>query len=225
MSNPEQAQTPRAAPDTAEEYIHLAPSRLLLVRHGESTWNVAHRIQGQLDPPLSERGLVQAGELAQRLAGHELAGFYTSDLCRARQTAEPIERAVGREAIPITGLREIALGAWEGKTRDELMAEFPDEWARWAKEPSWDIVPGAEGAAPFQRRVTETLEELVRRHPEGDVLCVTHGGVIQVALLNVVGRNSTGLFPFLIENSSLTVVQRMRGRTVVTAVNDTCHLS
>jgi 2,3-bisphosphoglycerate-dependent phosphoglycerate mutase len=225
MSNPEQAPAQRAAPDTAEEYIHLAPSRLLLVRHGESTWNVAHRIQGQLDPPLSEQGFVQARELAARLAGHELAGFYTSDLCRAHQTAEPIELAVGRQATPMVGLREIALGEWEGKTRHELMVEYPEQWARWSRHPSWDIVPGGEGAAPFQHRVTETLEELRRRHPEGDVLCVTHGGVIQVALLNVVGRHSTGLFPFLIENASLTVVQRMRGRTVVTAVNDTCHLS
>lgn len=225
MSNPEPPSTPRAAPDTAEEYNHLTPSRLLLVRHGESTWNQARRIQGQLDPPLSERGLEQARDLAERLSGHQLTGFYTSDLCRARQTAQPIEQTVGREAVPLIGLREIALGVWEGKTREELMAEFPEEWAAWSREPSWDLVPGGEGAVPFRERVVETLADIQRRHPRGDVLCVTHGGVIQIGLLEVVGRNSTGLFPFLIENTSLTVIQRARGRTVVTAVNDTCHLS
>lgn len=168
---------------------------------------------------------MQARELAARLAGHPLVGFYCSDLCRARQTAEPIAEAVGMEAMSLPGLREVALGAWEGKTREELIAEFPAEWEAWVQAPSWDLVPGGEGAGPFEHRVTATLEGILNSHMGGDVLCVTHGGVIQVALLDVVGRRSGGNFPFLIQNCSLTVIQRARGRTVVTAVNDICHLS
>jgi broad specificity phosphatase PhoE len=225
MSNPGPATTPAAAPDTADDHLsHLAPSRLLLVRHGQSTWNADRRIQGQLDPPLSERGIEQASALAERLAGQRLAGFYSSDLARTCQTAEAIAWTVGVEPVPEPGLREVMLGDWEGKTREELMAEFPQLWARWEEEPSWDLVPNGEGAQPFADRVTATLDRLRLRHPHGDVLCVTHGGVIQVALLNVVGRPSRGIFPFLIENCSLTVIQRANGRTVVTSVNDTCHL-
>src|SRR5215472_7982255 len=200
-------------------------SRLLLVRHGESTWNAARRIQGQLDPPLSDRGLAQAREVAERFGGHRLEGLYSSDLARARQTAEQIGAVVGVEPVAEPGLREIALGAWEGKTREELIDEYPDLWERWSREPDWDIVPGGEGAQPFAERVNATLERLRERHPRGDVLCVTHGGVIQVAVLDVVGRASRGSFPFLIENCSLTVIQRTARRTVVTSVNDTCHLS
>ncbi len=169
--------------------------------------------------------MAQARELADRLSGRRLAGFYTSDLVRSRQTAELIAAAVGMEPVLEPGLREIALGDWEGKTREELIDEFPDLWAQWAGRPDWDLVPGGEGAAPFAGRVTGTLRRLRDRHPHGDVLCVTHGGVIQVALLDVVGSVSSGIFPFLIENCSLTVIQRMRHRTVVTTVNDTCHLS
>jgi probable phosphoglycerate mutase len=178
-----------------------------------------------MDPPLSERGVAQARELAERLAGRRLAGYYCSDLARTRQTAELIAGAVNLEPVPEPGLREIRLGAWEGKTRDELMAEDPDLWAAWAIEPSWDMVPGGEGAEPFASWVVTTLARLRQRHPGGDVLCITHGGVIQVAVLDVVGRSSRGMFPFLIENCSLTVIQRSGARTVVTAVNDTCHLS
>lgn len=226
MSNQEQATSQVAAPDTADDHDRvLAPSRLLLVRHGESTWNAARRIQGQLDPPLSERGGAQAGEVGERLAGHRLAAFYCSDLARTRQTAEMIASAVGMDPVPEPGLREIALGEWEGKTREELMDEYPDLWERWAREPNWDLVPGGEGAAPFAARVTETLHGIRDRHQHGDVLCVTHGGVIQVAILDVVGRTSRGIFPFLIENCSLTVIQRTARRTVVTTVNDTCHLT
>jgi len=226
MSNPERAPAQSAAPDTADDHhSNLAPFRLLLVRHGQSTWNAERRIQGQLDPPLSVRGVAQACELAERLRGHRLAGFYCSDLTRTRQTAELIAGTVEAEPVPDRGLREIMLGEWEGKTRDELIAEYPDLWARWAEEPDWDIVPGAEGARPFAHRVTATLARLRERHRHGDVLCVTHGGVIHVGLLDVLSRPSRGIFPFLIENCSLTVIQHANGRAVVTKVNDTCHLS
>ena len=169
--------------------------------------------------------MAQAGDLGERLAGHRLAGFYCSDLTRTRQTANLIASAVGVEAVPEPGLREIMLGDWEGRTREELMAGWPELWAEWVREPSWDMVPNGEGAQPFASRVTGTLERLRERHPSGDVLCVTHGGVIHVALLDVIGRSSRGVFPFLIENCSLTVIQRANGRTVVTTVNDTCHLA
>ena len=178
-----------------------------------------------MDPPLTDRGSAQANEVGERLVGHRLAAFYCSDLVRTRQTAELIASAVGMDPVPDPGLREIALGAWEGKTREELMEEYPELWARWAREPDWDLVPGGEGAGPFAERVRATLERLHERHRHGDVLCVTHGGVIQVAVLDVVGRASRGQFPFLIENCSVTVIQRSPRRTVVTAVNDTCHLS
>lgn len=226
MSKKVRAPIQGVAPDTADHRDRtFAPSRLLLVRHGESTWNATRRIQGQHDPPLSERGLDQARELAERLAGHRLAGFYCSDLARTRQTADEIAAAVGVDPVPDKGLREIALGDWEGKTRAELMADSPELWEAWAREPSWDLVPGGEGAQPFADRVTRTLRQIRERNPHGDVLCVTHGGVIQVAILDVVGRSSHGIFPFLIENCSLTVIQSANGRTLVTTVNDTCHLS
>jgi broad specificity phosphatase PhoE len=178
-----------------------------------------------MDPPLSARGRAQAGDLAARLAGRQLSGFYCSDLLRARQTAEIIAEAVDLQPVLEPGLREIMLGAWEGKSREELRREYPEEWASWVREPSWDLIPGGEGAQPFEQRVGRVLREILNRHPAGDVLCVTHGGVIQVALLSVVGRRSHGQFPFLIDNASLTVIQWAGTQAVITAVNDTCHLA
>ena len=231
MSSPERApDSQSAAPDTKEP-PRPSRSRLLLVRHGESTWNQEQRVQGQHDPPLSERGRRQARELAeglgQRLAGRRLAAFYSSDLRRAWETAEAVGAAVGRAPVPLPGLREIALGAWEGKTREELIAEYPAEWEAWTRRPSWDLVPGGERAGPFETRVLATLAKVQADLAAGDVLCLTHGGVIQVVLGSVVapGQGSDGVFPFLIENCSVTVLQRTGARVVVTAVNDTCHLS
>jgi broad specificity phosphatase PhoE len=197
---------------------------LLLVRHGESTWNREHRIQGQSDPPLSDDGRRQAQQLAGRLAGRRLVGFYSSDLKRALETAHLIEQAVGVEPVELRELREIHLGQWEGLTAREIASRHPQAWASWSEEPSWDLVPDGEGASRFQTRVEAALDVILDRHPHGDVLVVTHGGVIQIALHRVVGRPNHGLFPFRIQNASVSVIERRDGRYVVGGVNDTGHL-
>ena len=197
---------------------------MLLVRHGQSTWNSEHRIQGQLDPPLSVEGRRQAQRVGRRLGRHHFAGFYSSDLKRALETASAIAAVTGGSPSPTTGLREIFLGEWEGLNTQDLAQRFPEAWARWTDEPSWDVVPGGEGAEAFERRVAAEMDSILARHEHGDVLVVTHGGVIQVALHRVVGRPNHGLFPFRIENASISVIEKRNGRMVVSGVNDTSHL-
>ena len=158
------------------------------------------------------------------MAGHRFAGFYTSDLKRAFETADLIGEATGVAPVPRPGLREIYLGEWEGLNTEELAERFPDAWARWTDEPSWDVVPGGEGAATFEARVNAELDTILARHEHGDIVVVTHGGVIQVALHRVVGRPNHGLFPFRIQNASISVIERRNGRFVVSGVNDTGHL-
>lgn len=199
-------------------------ARLLLVRHGESTWNEVHRIQGQLDPPLSLRGRHQAELLARRLAARRPDAIYASDLKRAMETAAPIEKATGLHALPMPELREVFLGEWEGLSTEEVTARYPDAWAKWTVEPSWDLVPDGEGAEAFEGRVEAGLRTILGRHPHGETIVVTHGGVIQVALHQVVGRRSRGLFPFRISNASITVIEQRDGRSVIAGVNDVGHL-
>ncbi len=201
------------------------PTRLLLVRHGQSTWNDQGRIQGQLDPPLSDLGREQARRLAERLVGRRFAGFYCSDLSRTRQTADAIAAVIEMEPVPMTELREVQLGEWEGMTAAEIAADYPEQWERWRDDPSWDVVPGGEGAAAFERRVLYAVDTLLERHAHEDVLVVTHGGVIQVAIGDVVGRAGSALVPFVIDNCSISTLVRGGRRTVVTGVNDVCHLS
>ena len=196
----------------------------MLVRHGQSTWNREHRIQGQLDPPLSTEGRRQAELVGRRLAGRRIEGFYASDLKRAWETAQAIGAAIGHAPEASPGLREIYLGEWEGLRTDELAQRFPDAWARWNEEPDWDLVPGGEGAEPFESRVAAALDAIFERHTHGDVLVVTHGGVIQVALHRVVGRPSHGLFPFKIQNASISVVEKRDGRMIIDGSNDIGHL-
>ncbi len=198
---------------------------MLFVRHGQSTWNSEHRIQGQLDPPLSEEGRRQADRVGRRLARRRLAGFYSSDLKRAFETAQAIRAATGLEPEPMPGLREIYLGEWEGLRTEEVAQRYPEIWAKWSFEGGdWDIVPGGEGADLFGRRVAAAVDAILERHEHGDVLVVTHGGVIQMTLNRVVGRASRGLFPFKIQNASITVIEKRRSTLIIGGVNDTSHL-
>jgi broad specificity phosphatase PhoE len=214
----------RATPPDPPESGRPNPLRLILVRHASSTWNDERRIQGQLDPPLSNKGRAQAERLGARFRGTSVAGFYSSDLRRAVETSAAIGKELGREPEFLPELREVALGEWEGLNREEIVARYPEAWESWRRHPSWDVVPGGEDGAAFESRVGAVLDRLIASHRSGRVIVVTHGGVIQVALLRVVGRSSNGLFPFTISNTSLTVLEGSPERLVVGRVNDTCHL-
>lgn len=124
----------------------------------------------------------------------------------------------------MTSLREVFLGEWEGLTTQDIAQRFPQAWAEWVQEPDWDVVPGGEGAERFEARIAAALDEILQRHEHADVLVVTHGGVIQVALHRVVGRPSRGLFPFRIQNASISLLERRNGRSVIGGVNDVAHL-
>jgi probable phosphoglycerate mutase len=200
------------------------PARLLLIRHGQSTWNRERRIQGQLDPPLSEEGREQARRLGHRLAGRRFAGFYSSDLKRAFETADAIAAATGAQPKSDPALREIYLGEWEGLDIEEIAARYPDAWASWVKEPDWDLVPGGERAVNFEARVAGAIDKIFQHHEHGDVLVVTHGGVIQIALQRIVGNRSQGIFPFKIQNTSVSVLEKRNGRVMIAGVNDITHL-
>jgi probable phosphoglycerate mutase len=140
------------------------------------------------------------------------------------ETAEVIASRVGVAPVPEPALREIFLGDWEGLRTDEIAERYPGAWARWVEEPDWDVVPGGEREADFESRVAGVIDDLFRRHAEGDVLVVTHGGVIQVALHRIVGQPSRGLFPFRIQNASVSLIEKRDGRMVIGGVNDIGHL-
>src|SRR5260370_1096432 len=166
----------------------------------------------------------QAELLRGRLAGRRWGGFYTSDRERAAETAQILGLKVGAQAEPVRGLREIFLGDWEGLRTEEIAERFPEAWARWVKEPDWDVVPGGEGAADFDGRVGAALDDIFSRRDRGDVLVVTHGAAIQIAFPRVAGRPTHGLFPFKIQNASISLVEKRNGRTVIAGVNDIAHL-
>jgi probable phosphoglycerate mutase len=156
-------------------------TRLILLRHGETAWNAEHRMQGQLDVPLSATGVWQAEQLTQALADEPIDAVYASDLVRARLTALPLAERLGLVAQRHIGLRERHFGIFQGHTVDEVAVRWPAHFAGWrAREEQWRI-PDGESGREFIDRVLAALQEIVARHAGARIAVVAHGGVLDVA--------------------------------------------
>ena len=153
-------------------------TRVVLIRHGETTWNRATRIQGHTDIPLSELGLAQARRLAEALVDEPLAAIYSSDLSRARQTAEALAGAQRLSVQIDPGLRERAFGAFEGLSWEQIAQDHPEDSARWRRrEPDFQV-GGGESLVTFSARCLAAARRAVAAHPGQSIALVAHGGVL-----------------------------------------------
>ena len=159
---------------------------LLLVRHGETDWNREQRWQGHSQTRLNEVGREQARRVAEQLDAVDVV--YSSDLARARETADILAVPLGLEVRLDARLRERRLGAWEGLTAEEIETAFADAHRRWQAGEG----AGADDAEPFEdfgARVRSFLEDVLRSHPDETVLVVGHGGPIRVIHALATGKD------------------------------------
>lgn len=177
--------------------------RLCVVRHGETDWNVARRLQGHTDIALNDTGRLQAQATARQLAGEVFDGVYSSDLARAVETAESICAESRPPVILCADLRERHFGTLQGLTGDEVRARFPGINARIeARDP--DLVPdGGESLNDFARRVGQAFAAIARTHGGQQVLVVTHGGVLDILFRLANDRSLDTPRDFLIPNAAL----------------------
>ncbi|SRR6266568_8251553 len=152
-------------------------TELLLVRHGETDWNAERRFQGHADPPLNETGRAQARAVADELADEGLDAVYSSDLARARETAEIIASHLDAEVRPLRELREIDVGEWQGLTWPEIEERFPEGVLNWHEHGhGWEH---GETYDQLGKRIVAVLREIAGAHPGGRVLIVGHGGTVR----------------------------------------------
>lgn len=154
------------------------PTRALVLRHGQSTWNADRRWQGWADPPLSALGEKQASDAARSLRDFEFAAVCSSDLQRARRTAQVLAGKLGLgEVVVERDLRERNVGAFTGKTAEEIRARWPDCFD--AETGRLLSVPEGEDDEMLFRRGAPALAALGQRFAGEELLVVSHGGLIR----------------------------------------------
>ncbi len=198
---------------------------LILLRHGETDWNIERRMQGRTDTPLNAQGIDQAQRLAERLAKEEqIDALYTSPLARARTTAEIVGKKLGLEPISDERLCERGAGVFEGLTVAEFAERYPDLHRAWYSELHRPNLPGAETRDEFHDRVVSFLDFVRAKHVNQRVGVVSHGGTLSMLLATLLGFDIYRRSPFRFDNTSFSRVRWSDGIVRVELLNDTCHL-
>jgi probable phosphoglycerate mutase len=203
----------------------MEATRIIAVRHGETSWNVASRIQGQKDIGLNDTGRWQARRVGAALATEPITAVYSSDLGRAQETAQSIAEVAGIPVVADQGLRERSFGIFEGKTFDEIRENWPEQAQNWRKRiPEWQPPEGGESLLQLRERVTRTLQVLAARHPGEQIVVVAHGGVLDALYRVATGQEVDSPRTWQLPNGAINrLLWTPEGFTLV-GWSDTQHL-
>jgi len=182
----------------------MSATTLRLVRHGETDWNAEGRVQGHIDVPLNQRGRAQAATLAADLRGSGATLVLSSDLRRARDTAEVIAAALEAPLVVTEALRERNLGALQGKTAADIGGEATGFVSRMVNDP-WSRPEGGESLEEFRGRLRSWGEALVADPPAADMVLVSHGGAMRALLIALLGTDRREALPRIGNCAVITV--------------------
>lgn len=195
-------------------------ARLLLIRHGQTAWNLEKRYCGFTDIGLNDQGINQAKRLSTRLAGQGIHKVYSSDRKRAIETAEIALNASSLKKNP--DLREIHFGVFEGLCYKEIMQQYPEIYIKWVENPFSVVIPKGEDLRDFKTRVINAFNNIVSLNQDKTVAVFSHGGVISIFINYIL--KTTDFWNKIPDSTSLTVVEYENGQAKITAFNDTSHL-
>jgi len=198
--------------------------KILLVRHGETDWNLAQRFQGHSDVPLNQVGLRQAQALRDHLSAETIGMIYSSDLQRAHETAKIISN--GKNKLQNDArLREVHFGEWEGLTYYEIQKKYPGQLAAWEQDVYKVAPPNGETLEALASHTQSFMNDLLLNHKDETILIVTHGGVIRVLICLALNLPARMYWQFQVAQASLSEIAFYPAGAILNFMNDTCHLS
>ncbi len=199
--------------------------KLYLIRHGQTDWNMAGRVQGSTDIPLNETGRRQAECLAQGMKERPVVRIFSSVLKRALETAAVIGESQHVSVEQIQGLEEVGLGEWEGKTWEEVRCRYPKEFEQWRRNPADMAPPGGESSEEIRKRCKNVMRFILAQ-AQGDLAIVSHGAVLAYLLDGLMKKYSLEK-EIIVENASITTVEYVPAIRdfVLVQMNDIRHLA
>ena len=198
--------------------------KLFLVRHAESTWNLAGRYQGRIDTELSELGLKQAQRIAEHLKPFKMDAIYSSPLRRALHTAIAIALEQGMDVRVEEDLTEIDHGAWNGLLRSEVEKRYGPLYQLWLTSPSKVRMPGGESLTDVSERTRRVVSRIIKEHGDGQVVICSHNAVLRLIIADLLDLSLDRFWAIGIDNASISLLELGGGKPVLLRLNDTCHL-
>ncbi|MCL6518284.1 MAG: alpha-ribazole phosphatase [Armatimonadetes bacterium] len=199
--------------------------RIILVRHGETIYNLERRYQGHTDAELTELGKKQALRTAERLSREDIAAIYSSDLIRASETASTIAKCHNLPVQTDMRLRECAFGDWEGLTVDEIKERYPELYANYQRDSVQHRAPNGERLESLLERVSSVVNRIVKKHPNETVVLVGHGGTIHAFICYALDAPLYAFRKIRLDNCGITIFSRLpNGKWFLEVLNETCHL-
>jgi probable phosphoglycerate mutase len=207
----------------------MQETTIVLIRHGETAWNAERRLQGHIDIGLNAEGERQAEALAAALAAERFDAIVSSDLARARQTAQAVARRHGLDVGTDPALRERCYGGFEGLLYAEIAARYPAQFAAWQARDIDSVMPAGERVAEsfrqFYQRAVGAILALAEAHPGGRLALVAHGGVLECAYRAALGLPLETPRNFKVLNASVNRFSAAGGKLVLTSWGEVGHLA
>ena len=199
-------------------------TKIILIRHGDTDWNVDEIFRGRVDIKLNEVGAKQAELLARHLADEEMVAIYSSPLKRALETAEVIAVPHHINVVSAPELADFDYGEWQGLSHHMVKEQYQALYAKWLKDPHLVRVPKGESLDDVKKRVTSLVEQVVAQY-EGTVALISHRVVGKVLICALLGLDSSHFWNIRLDTCGLTTFTYESNRFVLTKHNETSFLT
>jgi len=199
-------------------------TRFILVRHGQTEWNLVERFRGRADLALDDTGRRQAEAAALRLKAEHAAAIYSSPLKRALQTADAIAKQLKLSVQPWEGLIDIDFGSFQGLSSEEASKKDSKLFTMWVEQPHLVHFPEGESLDIVRQRVLAAVDGLASKHVDQTVILVSHTVVCRVLMCAMLGLNNSHFWQVRQDVNAINIFELRDGAPLVISVNDTCHL-
>lgn len=196
------------------------PTKLILIRHGQTHWNLKRRYCGFNDIDLNDKGKKQAKKLRQRLAGEKIHKVYSSDRKRTVQTAKIIFNGLKIEEIP--QLREIHFGCFEGLTHNEIIKKYRAIYKNWLKDPFNNVIPDGETLSDFRKRIVTVFRKIISLDRGKTIAVVCHGGSISIFVTHILKTNN--FWKYIPHSASVSIIEYRNNKARIKLFDDIKHL-
>lgn len=198
----------------------------MLIRHGETAWNVKEVFRGRIDVELNERGVKQAELLGEYLSKENMLAVYSSPLKRALKTAEMIAKHHGIEVEITEGLMDLNFGRWQSLPHETVRERYRELYRKWLEAPHEVVMPDGESLSDVRRRGLRLVDEITDKYgdEEGVIALVSHRVVNKVLICALLGLGNSHFWSIRIDTCGITIFDYERGRFVLIRHNDTSFL-